>query len=190
MRHRDKLIYFCLIFMSVLGTASFPFPALGMKVLQTPQFKIYYQSTADLWEFGHRLHLQVFGSASASSSSHPVATKLNFLLARVCRILKIKRSDFPVLKIYLLKNSREVYRRHLLFQPWKRPLFFSYGSLEAFYEAGSKAIFLSVADVHEGILAHELTHFILCTAFSVPPPAHLQESWARYVETHLNLSSR
>ena len=50
----------------------------------------------------------------------------------------------------------------------------------------SRTIFLSLEDLHAGILAHELTHFVLCESFAVPPPAALQEDWARYVESSLD----
>ena len=63
---------------------------------------------------------------------------------------------------------------------------FGYGRLEAFYEPRTRTIFLSLEDLRAGILAHELTHFVLCESFAVPPPAALQEDWGRYVESSLD----
>ena len=54
--------------------------------------------------------------------------------------------------------------------PGQRPGLFGYGSLEAFYAVGPRTVYLSLADLREGILAHELTHHLLCTVMGTPPP--------------------
>ena len=90
------------------------------------------------------------------------------------------------LRLVLLQDGREVKKRHLLFSPEPpRPSLFGYGSLEGFYETRGRTIYLSLKDLHEGILAHEMAHFVFCNALPTPPPEHEQEAWARYVESQL-----
>jgi hypothetical protein len=85
-----------------------------------------------------------------------------------------------------LKDGQAVSQRHLACQGAnKRPLF-GYHSLEGFYEPLTHTIFLSLADLHAGILAHEMVHFVLCTALSASLPPEVQDDWANFVETRLD----
>jgi len=63
-----------------------------------------------------------------------------------------------------LENGREVRQRRLALISGQRQSLFGFASLEAFYEASSLTIYLSLEDLHEGILAHEMAHYLLCTA--------------------------
>lgn len=69
--------------------------------------------------------------------------------------------------------------------PGQHPGLFGYDSLEAFYFVGTRTVYLSLADLREGILAHELTHHLLCTVMALPPPEVTQEAYAHYVESRL-----
>jgi hypothetical protein len=107
-----------------------------------------------------------------------LASKIDGLLARVSLILNLWPNGPNSLRIILLSNGEEVRQRWLALQPFlrDRPIF-GYGSLSAFYEPLSRTIFLSLADLHAGVLAHEMAHFILNESFSRRPPAPLQEQW-------------
>jgi hypothetical protein len=117
-----------------------------------------------------------------------LAAKVDGLLAKVCLLLNRWPKKGQGLRIFLLKDGKQVQQRHLVFQPFQNggPASFGYGHLEAFYEPRTRSIFLSLEDLRAGILAHELTHFVLCEAFTVPPPVALQEDWGRYVESSLD----
>jgi len=173
-------------------------PAPAQQIFQTQSATIYYEDPASLREMEHRLR---FSQAEKFSQSYfytqdPVqaalspglAAKVDGLLAKVCLLLNRWPKKSAGLRIFLLKDGRQVQQRHLVFQPYQNsgPSWFGYGSMEAFYEPRSRSIFLSLQDLHAGILAHELTHFVLCVSFAVPPPAALQEEWGRYVESSLN----
>ncbi len=168
-------------------------PLWAQHTFKTERTLIFYHSPEDLLEMDRRLQdMQVSAppnlpreSFSRGSVEHRLAGKIDWLFDRVCQILRLWPKHHLPLKIFLLKNGREVRDRHLACQPFGKTSFFGYSSLEAFFEARSQAIFLSVADVDPGILAHEMTHFLLCTAVPVPPPRDLQEGWAQYVEARV-----
>ena len=117
-----------------------------------------------------------------------LAAKIDGLLVKVCLILNRWPQKTQRLRIFLLKDGKQVQQRHLVFQPFQNgsPSWFGYGRLEAFYEPRTHTIFLSLEDLHAGILAHELAHFVMCESSAIPPPASVQEDWARYVESSLN----
>ncbi|MEW6387767.1 MAG: hypothetical protein AB1491_09665 [Thermodesulfobacteriota bacterium] len=184
---------------SALTLTAFSSPALGQEIIKTQKAVIYADSPGDLQEMERRLNFSPAANITqqysanllpAGCSPHPrLAAKVDGLLQRVCAVLRLWPQNQPPLRIFLLKNGQEVKKRHLVFQPHQeKPLFglFGYSHLEGFYEARSNAIFLSLADLHEGVLAHEMTHAVLCKAVSPPPPEDLQEEWARYVETRIN----
>jgi hypothetical protein len=136
-----------------------------------------------------------FCRAAYSSSAAPpqsagrpgLAAEVDGLLARVCLTLHLRPQKSGKLHIVLLKDGREVHQRYLALDPWaQNPPIFGHLKLEGFYEPRSRTIFLSLADLREGILAHEMTHYVLCEQPGGPPPADLQEEWAQYVESSLD----
>jgi hypothetical protein len=172
-------------------TVALATPLLAQHTFKTGRTVVFYHSAEDLLEMDRGLKdmrvsarpgLSLEGS-SQDPAGRRLAGKIDGLFDRVCQILRLWPKNHLPLKIFLLKNGREVRERHLVFQPFATSsFFFGQRPLEAFFEAHSRAVFLSLADVDPGILAHEMTHFLLCTAVPVPPPRNLQEDWARYVE--------
>jgi len=170
-------------------------PAWGKQHFYTQRTAICYESADDLQEFDQKLRfmppahfLEIYFrqvEPAPTSSLGNLAAKIDGLLAAVCRLLRLRPQTFPRLHIILLKDGYQVQLRHRLFQPSPARPFLGYGHLLAFYESGHHTIFLSLADFHEGVLAHEMTHHLLCTAYQPPPPAQIQEAWASYVEAHL-----
>ncbi|MHB8910046.1 MAG: hypothetical protein ACYDAA_14335, partial [Syntrophales bacterium] len=55
----------------------------------------------------------------------------------------------------------------------------------AFYSHGSRTIAVSIDDITDRILAHEIAHAVICAYFVVPPPVRMQEILAQYVDKHL-----
>jgi hypothetical protein len=173
----------------------FTLPVLGQVSFPTRYTVVVAESPPDLLEMEHRLHF----SAPVSDSQYQVTTgdfafhpgfprlaaKIDAILLRTSQILNIRPSQQSRLNIVLVANGEEVRRRHLLIVPGQRQGLFGFGSLEAFYQTYNRTIYLSLRDLHEGILAHEMAHDLLCTRVSPPPPATDQESWAHYVESRL-----
>lgn len=186
-----------LLLISILGLGLLlPLPALAYRVFNTHNAVIYYNDAADLIGLERALNftqVDSFGryytqpaSATQDTPSPRLAAKIDGLLVKVRVILKLWPSNLPKLRIYLLKNGRQVRQRHLLFQFHRVQSIMNYSPLEAFYENRTSTIFLSLDDAREGVLAHEMAHFVLCHAFPVPPPAAQQERLAQYVETSLD----
>jgi hypothetical protein len=55
----------------------------------------------------------------------------------------------------------------------------------AFYSHGSRTIVISIDDITDRILAHEIAHAVICAYFLPPPPVRMQEILAQYVDKHL-----
>lgn len=173
-------------------------PAWSQQIYQTPRVSIHYQRPSDLPDMERRLRFTPaenlprearFSSGPDDSGRLPGLTaKIEGLLNKVCLILKARPNQASRLRIFLLADGKQVKQRQLLFQPPGQARsfpFFGYGRLEAFYETRSRTIFLSLADLHEGILAHEMAHYVLCEAFANQGPQEVSEAWAKYVEDNL-----
>lgn len=55
----------------------------------------------------------------------------------------------------------------------------------AFYSHGTRSISVSIGNITDRILAHEIAHAVICIYFGVPPPSRMQEVLAQYVDRHL-----
>jgi hypothetical protein len=173
----------------------FSLPALGQVSFATRYTVVQAASPLDLLEMERRLHF----SAPVSNSPHQMTTgafafhpgfprlaaKIDAILLRTSQILNLQPSQPPRLHIVLAADGKEVQRRYLLIMPDQRRGLFGFGSLEGYYETGNRTIYLSLRDLHEGILAHEMAHDLLCTRVCPPPSASDQEAWAHYVESRL-----
>lgn len=55
----------------------------------------------------------------------------------------------------------------------------------AFYSHRTKAIYVSLENITDRILAHEIAHAVINFYFGTPPPGRMQEILAQYVDKHL-----
>jgi len=189
--------YLCLfIIISTLILSPWLQPTRAQQIFQTPRTLIYYENPADLQEMEAKLSslpMEGFGQRD-DRTLDPVQTtiysrlsaKIEGLLTKICIILNKRPKSSDSLKILLLNDGNQVRQRLLAIQTPQRPTIFGHETLCGFYEPISRTIFLSLADLRPGILAHEMAHFVLCQAFSVPPAAELQEPWAQYVEVNID----
>ncbi len=189
-----RIFPFYLTLTALVLTWGLHLPAWGQEVFHTQYTVVRANSTSDLLEMERRLHFATVASASQPQTTgrfafHPgfprLAAKIDAILIRVAQIINLSPARTPRVNIVLLPNGKEVRQRHVLLVPGQRPGLFGYGFLEAFYYVGTRTMYLSLKDLHEGILAHELTHHLLCTTLALPLPAHSQEAWAQYVESRL-----
>jgi hypothetical protein len=172
-----------------------PLPALGQVSFPTRYTVVQAESPVDLLKMERRLHFSAPGFdpqyqvTTGEFAFHPgfprLAAKIDALLVRTSQILNIQPSPRSRLSIVLVADGKEVRRRYQLIVPGQRQGLFGFGALEAFYEIYNRTIYLSLRDLHEGILAHEMAHDLLCTRICPLPPASDQECWAHYVESRL-----
>lgn len=104
------------------------------------------------------------------------------LLERVCELMPGRLnnpSELPRLYIQIFKTRQEVRIAYLkITKSWK--------DIPAFYEDFIlPIIYISQEDLREGILAHEMAHFIMCRGCKNIPDRKTQETWARYVEMQI-----
>jgi hypothetical protein len=173
-----------------------PWPSLAQQVFRTQEADILYLDPSDLRVMESRIRFNqvdnfyqryVYTPDPAQAVfSVGLAAKVDGLLTKVRAILNIWTPTPNRLRIFLLKNGSEVQQRLLVINPAAKRPWFGYGHLEGFYAPMTRTIFLSLDNLTAGILGHEMTHFILCESFPVPPPESIQEQWARYVETQIN----
>jgi hypothetical protein len=193
---RLKTIPAAILVLVALSPLPFSLPTFGQECLNTKRAKIIYDSPIDLLEINRRLNSSTVGFSSPQNSLVPcqsqdpaaseLVAKIDAIISKVAGILQLDPLKSPQLTIRFLKDGREVTKLFELFRPSQdRPLF-GYGSLQAFYEPGSRTVILSLQDLHEGILAHEITHFLLCSGRFSPPAEHYQETVARHVESRIN----
>ena len=185
---------FCLIAVALVVLGGLSLPAWGQEVFLTRYAMVRASSATDLLEMERRLHFSAPASTALTQTTgefafHPgfprLAAKIDGILERAAGLLKLSQVRPPRVTLVLLPDGKEVRRQHLALVPGQRPGLFGYGSLEAFYQVGARTVYLSLADLREGILAHELTHHLLCTVLAMPPPEQTQEAYAHYVESRL-----
>jgi hypothetical protein len=199
-RHRYLSGYLYCFLLSMIGISPLFMdlhPAWGQQVFMTQWTEIHYNDPSQLRELEHQLSFSPTKNFSRQYFFTPnpvqdalspgLVSKIDGLLAKVSLILNLWPKKPNRLRIILLSNGKEVRQRWLALQPFLNdsPIF-GYGSLYGFYEFRSRTIFLSLADLHTGVLAHEMAHYILNESFSMRPPEPLQEEWAHYVEAILD----
>ncbi len=156
------------------------------QVLHAQQADLVYDHRGQVEELALRLGVAPPGPGMAPDLGQ-LALRLDALLAEVSRTLN-RRPARPVkLTIRLLPDGVAVQRHQdalkglaLHGAPASRR------SLPSFYEPRSRTVFLSLADARLGVLAHEMTHFILCESSGTWPSEAFQESLARYLEERFN----
>jgi hypothetical protein len=186
---------FLLLGLGVLPLFFRPPSAWAQQAFQTQRTIIVYENPVDLLKMNRLLRFRqvenfpqkYFSTPNPPSAalSPELAAKVEGLLLKVCLILNRWPRGPQRLRIVLLKDGREVRQHYLALQPSSNPPLFGYSPLEAFYEPRTRTIYSSLTDLDEGILAHEMAHFVLCTTFAIPPSSEIQEKWAQYVEARL-----
>lgn len=148
------------------------------KAYETQYSTIYYSVDSDIGAFTRNIGrgLQFFGE---SHEKNPMLAKnrVDALVERVEQILDMYPSNLHF-KIYIYPAYKDLSMQYL-----------ATGSLSkspiAFYNHKTRAIYLSLSDTTDGVLAHEIGHAVINFFFPVPPPARMQEILAQYVDRHL-----
>ena len=171
--------------MPVLGQTAGPWTST--QVFHTNQADLISDHRADLEELARRL-----GAVSPAAPGQPdlglLSDKIDAMLTEISRVLQ-KQPLKPVrLQIRLLRDGLQVQQQQLALRspPPLPPGPSAPQPLASYYEPRLRTIFLSLADARLGVLAHEMTHFILCESSPVPPNPEYQENLARYMEDRFN----
>lgn len=156
-------------------------------VLHTQKADIIFDNRAALDELARRLGA-VAPDNPHQSDHFRLANKIDEMLTEISRTLQRWPMSPVRLQIRLLRDGVQVKQQQLALGggPQRHSATHGQQLLEAFYDPSRRTIFLSLAHARPGILAHEMTHFILCEAYPVWPSEAFQEELARYIEDRFN----
>lgn len=141
---------------------------------------IQYSNERDLNEFAAKIKgLGVFGFFKKKEKKDRLflKNKIDEVVERVKVILDMYPLELRF-NIVLYSTYKEVEREFRKFS-------FLSKSPIAFYYHTNRTIFVSVEDITDHILAHEIAHAVISIYFVTPPPAKMQEILAQYVDIHL-----
>ena len=187
-----------LLFISVLAIYllcyifSVPCPAAGKEdaadkgwyTVETSHTVIQYKSMEDLKKFNESVDYNPAATdvrwlylRNANTLEEKIRNKTDAIFERVQEILDMRKSMRKVtVNLYSDKENLQ-------------KAFWNTAKKNAHYRAGYileyNTIYLNVADLHAGMLAHEMAHAIIDHYMTVRPPSATAEILARYVDSHL-----
>ncbi|MCL6620629.1 MAG: hypothetical protein K6T55_00865 [Syntrophobacterales bacterium] len=178
--------------MGILLGSALPVPAqpggppavrrpMPQQLFHTERVDVVYDRREHLEELARRLGIAPPGPG-APPDLGALALRLDDMLAEITRVLQRRPPPGVRLRLRLLPDALAVRREHdaLTGRGARTPA--PRGWLPAFYEPRRRTLYLSVADARVGILAHELTHFVISESPGGRPSEAFQESLARYLE--------
>jgi len=168
------IISWCAVYLSV------PLPAIAQEERNARESNcctIQYSNDAYLHTFTLRIGGFTYTSRGLDDNPSNVRTRIDEIMERVQATLDMYPSDLHIsILLYPDHQSMEkIYRRFTL--TGNTPL--------AFYSNKTKSIYVNVAGITGGVLAHEMAHAVINFYFEVPPPAKMQEILAQYVDLHI-----
>ena len=160
------------------GPASDLFAEELTKTYGTQYSTIYYSDDKYFYDFTRKIGsgLQLF---SEGQEKNPALAKnrIDRIVEQVQKLLEMYPPEFHF-KIYIYPSYKELKLIYLgMGNLGKSPI--------AFYNHKAKAVYVSLVDITDGVLAHEIAHAVINSSFAVPPPARMQEILAQYVDRHL-----
>jgi hypothetical protein len=121
---------------------------------------------------------QLFSDKSPNTLHEEVSEKVDSLYERVQEILDMrKKSPKVFINLYPDRNKLDQAYYHI---------FQSENNIRAWYIFDSNTIYVTINDVHQGMVAHEMAHSIIDHFLLVRPPAASAEILARYVDAHIH----
>jgi len=158
---------------------------INWQILETKYTFIHYQSSKELKKFNDKIDYspgewglkRLFSSSDSNNMIDKLKKKVDALYERVQEILDMRKKMKNItINIYCDKKQL-----HAAYQEiYKKPR-----NLRAWYIYEYNTIYISVDDIHEGMLAHEMAHSIIDHYLTVRPPGATAEILARYVDSHL-----
>lgn len=155
------------------------------QVFHTQMADIVYDNPAELEDLARRLGAGAPDRPQADLGD--LSLKIDGMLAEISRVLQRWPARPVRLTIRLLRDGFQVRQQQSALsasQPRHPPSGPPY--LISFYDPARRTIFLSLADARPGVLAHEMTHFVLLESPGARTSKEYQESLARYMEERFN----
>lgn len=148
-----------------------------LKKLKTRYATVYYATDADFYGFALKIgSLGKFGRSFYNA--HDVTReRIDKIVERVESLLNMRPKNLSF-NIYIYATREQLQRAF-------RAIGITDAQPLAFYSHRARAIYISIEDLREGVLAHETAHAVLCFYFAAPPPVNIQEFLAQYVDRHL-----
>ncbi len=162
-----------------------PSDNIPWQAIETKRTIIRYQSSRDLKKFNSKIKYRtdrlglkgLFFSSGSKDIVSTVSNKVDALFEKAQQILDM-RKKMKRITINVYKDKKQL---HQAYQDiYRRPC-----RIRAWYEYRFNTVYISVDDVHEGMLAHEMAHGIIDHYLLVRPPSATAEILARYVDSHL-----
>lgn len=174
--------------------SSWTMAAFGQELLGPPSTQVFhtqmadivYDNPAELEELARKLGAGAPDRPQADLGS--LSLKIDGMLAEISRVLQRWPARPVRLTIRLLRDGFQVRQQQSALsasQPGRLP---SPGPhyLISFYDPRRRTVFLSLSDARPGVLAHEMTHFVLLESPGARTSEEYQESLARYMEERFN----
>lgn len=145
---------------------------------ETQYSSIYYLKESDLNGFVKNIGrgISLFGE---TQEKNPMLAKnrVDDIVDRVTKILDMYPANLHF-RIYIYPTYKDLELKYLGMGIFgKTPI--------AFYNHKTRSIYVSLPDVRDGVLGHEIAHAVINVFFPVPPPARMQEILAQYADKHL-----
>ena len=179
-RNATLLLITTLLVVSALTILS-PSTTRAEKIWQgnykTQQTTVYYNGEEALYTFTTKVGGRGKRNLTYERNPSTAQNSIDRIVYRVKALLDMHPVNFHF-DIYLYPTYRElkeVYRGMGLMG--KVPI--------AFYTHRSRAIYISLDRLNEGVFAHEVAHAVINRYFATPPPARMQEILAQYVDKYL-----
>lgn len=149
--------------------------------LETNYTILHYITNEDLVQFDDKVK---YGkgwrpklSAKVSSSPNSISEKIDSLYERVQEILDM-RGSFKKVSIKIYPDKKSLHAAYFAIYKKKR-------KLRAWYIYERNTVYVTIEDLHSGMLAHEIGHAVIDHFFSARPPKATAEILARYIDKHL-----
>ena len=111
------------------------------------------------------------------SDTERLANKIDIVVRKAKKILDMHPKGFHV-------NIR-IYERDRALWDIYEDIFSERKEYKAFYVHKFRTIYISLPNVSESVLAHEIGHSIIDNYFTILPPSKIRELLACYVDVHL-----
>ncbi len=162
------------------------------KTLETRYATLRYQSLEDLQKIHKKLNCapkgeiikSLFCRLDPNNLEDNIIKKIDALYERTQDILGMHKNMKKV--TIILYSNKDQLRSSYSRTCNKSTHAYGHSSVpRAFFIYKLNNIYVNVEDLHEGILAHEMAHFIVDNFLSLQPPKPTSEILARYVDKHL-----
>lgn len=114
---------------------------------------------------------------SREDLENKITYKIDMIFERVQEILGMYKANGKI-RIYAFSGKSELHQAY--YKIYHQPCRF-----RAFYIDEFKSAYINVNDVNDGVLGHEITHFIVNRYLLARPPAPTAEILAKHVNRYL-----